>query len=163
MTWSGQAAYATTLGVVETWQEAESGVTSPASPNNPNRNFYGSTAVAMTPNGEYVYLAAKGDSLVTAFRRDAATGQLTQVDVLNKVDPNNVFSLNRLVEVNQVITSPDGKYIYLVGFANQGRSAFDDPRIVGYVRNVDPATKVVTHAAIGGLGSSQTSVVAGFG
>lgn len=64
------------------------------------------TGVAVTPDGNHVYVAACGDSAVAAFARSSATGKLSFVEA--KSAGPGCYS--------DVAVSPDGKHVYVVNF-----------------------------------------------
>ncbi|MCH5377268.1 MAG: beta-propeller fold lactonase family protein, partial [Planctomycetes bacterium] len=86
--------------------------------------------VAVSPDGNHIYVAAYTDDALTVFRRDAATGRATFVQTAK----NNVDGVEGLNGAQSVALSPDGRHVYVA-------STFDDS-VVAFARNA--ATGEVT-------------------
>ncbi|MCA9047559.1 MAG: VCBS repeat-containing protein, partial [Planctomycetaceae bacterium] len=76
------------------------------------------TEAAISPDGQHLYVTAHFDDAVSVFSRDAATGELTFVEVLR----NNVGGVSGLQTAQGVIVSPDGLHVYVTG--NHSVAAF---------------------------------------
>src|SRR5262249_13330541 len=68
----------------------------------------GARAVVVSPDGGQVYVAGNIDDAIAVFHRDAATGALTFVQMLQ----DNTAGVNGLNGVYQIVVSPDGKRVY---------------------------------------------------
>jgi 6-phosphogluconolactonase (cycloisomerase 2 family) len=78
----------------------------------------GAKGVAVSPDGENVYVAAPLDDAVAVFARDAATGALSYVEV----ERHGVGGVSGLAGADDVAPSPDGAYLYVI--AQQGVVVF---------------------------------------
>jgi 6-phosphogluconolactonase (cycloisomerase 2 family) len=74
----------------------------------------GARAVAVSPDGRYVYAAGQLDDAVAAFSRDAATGELTFLEVRKDSDPGT----DGLDVADGLAVSPDGGFIYVAGYGD---------------------------------------------
>jgi len=70
------------------------------------------TGLAISPNGSYLYVASPNDNTLTAFQRDATTGQLTFMD--SRLD--GVDEVDGLGGARSVALSSTGAHIYVAGF-----------------------------------------------
>lgn len=86
--------------------------------------------VAVSPDGNHIYVASYSDDSVTVFQRDPKTGQATLLQVAR----NNIGGVTGLNGAQSVMVSPDGKHVYV-------SSDFDDS-LVAFSR--DPLTGLVT-------------------
>lgn len=84
-------------------------------------------AVAVSPDGRFVFAVAELDNAVTTFRRDAATGRLT----LAATARNGVNVAAGLGGATAVATSPDGERIYVASAGDDAVAAFDVDRATG--------------------------------
>jgi DNA-binding beta-propeller fold protein YncE len=102
--------------------------------------FVGSHAVAVSPDGRNVYVAAANADAIVVFTRDARTGALTQPDgaagciALGGAD--GCASATTLDGPNSVVVSPDGATVYA--------TARDSNAIVAFAR--DASTGALTQA-----------------
>jgi 6-phosphogluconolactonase (cycloisomerase 2 family) len=83
-------------------------------------------AVAASPDGQHVYVAARDDNAVSVFRRDAPTGDLTLLQVVR----DGQGGVDGLAGARSVAVSPDGKNVYAAGSTDNAVAVF----------SVDPAT-----------------------
>ena len=75
-----------------------------------NVGTYQANAVAVSPDGAHVYLAAPGT--LSAFRRDPVSGALAFVDVIRDIDPG----VDGLATANGLAISPSGGHLYVTGY-----------------------------------------------
>ena len=76
----------------------------------------GADAVALAPDGRHVYVAASRSNAVTVFRRDTATGALTQQSCVSESGSDGACTrAPGLVFPTQLAPSADGKDVYVVG------------------------------------------------
>jgi 6-phosphogluconolactonase (cycloisomerase 2 family) len=76
-------------------------------------------AVALSPDGGHVYVAAANDSAVAVFARNGVTGALTFVEV----QKDGVGGVSGLAVARSVQVSPDGKHLYTAASGNEGHVA----------------------------------------
>ncbi len=76
-------------------------------------------AVAVSPDGRFVYAAGLNDNAVAVFRRSAATGALTFIEVLKE----GVESFG-IRGAHTVAISPDGAHVYVAGQSDDSIAAF---------------------------------------
>jgi len=69
------------------------------------------TAIAVSPDGEHLYVTSHNDASVAAFSRDIATGKLTFVEI----EKNGVGFTDGLAGAKDVTISPDGSHVYVAG------------------------------------------------
>lgn len=108
------------LTAVEVERSGSGGVTNMASP----------FALALSPDGNHLYVAAPGGNGLFLFSRNPTTGQLTFVE--KKVDGSG--GVDGLAGVRGVVVSPDGAHVYAAGtgenklaiFARNTNSASSD-------------------------------------
>jgi DNA-binding beta-propeller fold protein YncE len=86
-------------------------------------------ALAVSPDGENVYVADNGDDAITTLTRDATDGSLSEAgdDPANDCIQDNIVdsdecnnTANGLSEVTGVAVSPDGDDVYTAGAPNEG-------------------------------------------
>ena len=71
----------------------------------------GASGVAVSPDGESVYVSGAGDSAIAVFARDAASGALSpRQPAINLVD-----GVEGLAGVRALVVSPDGEQVYAAG------------------------------------------------
>jgi len=80
------------------------------------QNLTGAFGIALTPMGNYLYVASTGDSALVVFKRDATTGLLTYTDSLT--DGQN--GVDGLGGARAVAIDPTGIHIYVAGFTDNG-------------------------------------------
>jgi 6-phosphogluconolactonase (cycloisomerase 2 family) len=71
----------------------------------------GVLSVLVSPDGQNVYAAGPSDNAVAVFRRDAATGALT----LMEVQKDGVDGVDGLAFASALALSPDGAHLYVTG------------------------------------------------
>jgi trimeric autotransporter adhesin len=98
------------LSLMDVYQDDEKGID----------GLGGVTDVAISPDGRYVYASGSGDNAIAAFRRDADTGELTFIDLLY----DNIDNIDGLAQARAITVSPQGQYIYVASFGDDGVSVF---------------------------------------
>jgi len=94
-----------TLSFLETLKDGQNGID----------GLDGVKSVVVSPDGGHVYAASSEDDAVTVFRRDAASGQLTLVEML-KDGQGGIDSLDGAYGLT---VSSDGNYVYATGYADE--------------------------------------------
>ena len=80
----------------------------------------GALSVAVSPDGNHVYVAALNDDAVTAFGRNATTGALTFVETLK----DGVGGVDGLDAAFSVKVAPGGSHVYVAGTADDAVAVF---------------------------------------
>jgi uncharacterized repeat protein (TIGR01451 family) len=90
-------------------------------------------ALAVSPDGLYLFAASLNSNRLSVFRRDPESGALSLIQTLT----NNVAGVQGLEQASGVIVSPDGKQVYTVGKGNDNAIAVfqQDPQtgVLGFV------------------------------
>lgn len=76
--------------------------------------------VVVSPDGANVYAASRDDDSLTAFSRNPATGQISFLD--EEIDELN--TTEGLQQAGGVDVSPDGKNVYVIGYADDAVTTF---------------------------------------
>jgi len=92
--------------------------------------------VAVSPEGNQVYVAGYNDNSITQFDRDAATGQLTYV----QTHYDNVAGVDGLSWAVDVAISEDGKHVYVTGSADSAIALFARDVVTGQLTFVERLT-----------------------
>lgn len=95
--------------------------------------LYGAHSVAISPDGNHVYVAGFHDSAVTAFERNGATGELFYVET----EWDGVDSVDGLLGARAVAVSPDGKWVYVAGFLDNAVAIFERNGTTGELSYVE--------------------------
>src|SRR5262245_9510031 len=93
----------------------------------------GARSVAVSPDGAHVYVASTAAGAVAAFRRDAATGLLTQVDV----ERDGVGGASGLEGAFAIRVSGDGRSVYVASILANAVVAFARDAVSGTLTFVD--------------------------
>jgi hypothetical protein len=75
----------------------------------------GATSVALSPDGNHVYVTGAGDEALAVFSRDGSTGRLTFVEALG--DETGIADLD---DPQSVTVSPDGEHVYVASYDDDG-------------------------------------------
>ncbi len=98
-----------------------------------SQNLDGVNALAVSPDGSYLFAASLNSNRLSVFRRDPDSGALSLIQTLT----NNLASVQGLEQASGVIVSPDGKQIYTIGKGNDNAVAVfqQDPQtgVLGFV------------------------------
>ena len=84
-------------------------------------NLLGEARIALSPDGLYLYAAARGSDAVLVYARDATTGALTYLQSF--VDGSG--GVNGLDQAIDIKVSPDGEHVYVVSFGDSALTIFD--------------------------------------
>ncbi len=104
----------------------------------PIDGLFGAGAVAVTPDGQYVYVVGWLDDSVAVFRR-SEDGRLETVEVVKGID----LDLGTLFGFSSIVVSQDGENLYVAsplrnGIAIFGKAADGRLRFVDFIEVTDP-------------------------
>lgn len=92
----------------------------------------GSTAVTVSPDGNFVYVAGNNDDAIVVFERDQNTGQLNFIQEIE--DGSATDGLNG---INCISVSPDGAFVYTTGFWDRAIVLFERDQSTGMLTYVE--------------------------
>jgi DNA-binding beta-propeller fold protein YncE len=107
---------------------------------------FGSHAIAISPDGRNVYVAASKASAITIFARNPKTGALKQPKgkagcVAAKVKSAGGCGLALgLIGPNSVAVSPDGRYVYATSRGGSSLTSFRRNRKTGALKQLPPSS-----------------------
>ena len=78
-------------------------------------------SVTVSPDGNHVYVASRGDDSVTVFSRDGTSGKLTFVEF----EQDGVGGVDGLDGATDVTVSPDGSHVYVVSLLDNSVAVFN--------------------------------------
>jgi DNA-binding beta-propeller fold protein YncE len=107
----------------------------------------GSRAIAISPDGRNVYVAASGSDAIAVFDRNPVTGALTQpqgkrgcvASVVGKAKGNACGPAIGLIGPNSVAVSPDGRTVYATSRTGSSIIAFHRNRKSGALVQLPPS------------------------
>jgi len=82
--------------------------------------LWSTRAVAVSPDGQHVYVTGSDDDAVAAFSRNPTTGELTFVEA----EFDGVGGVDGLWGAWGVAVSPDGQHVYVTGASDNAVAAF---------------------------------------
>jgi DNA-binding beta-propeller fold protein YncE len=105
---------------------------------------FGSHAIAISPDGRSVYVAASKSSAITIFARDPRTGALKQPKgkagcVAAQAEHGCGLALG-LIGPNSVAVSPDGRYVYATSRGGSSLTSFHRNRKTGALVQLPPSS-----------------------
>ena len=107
-------------------------------------NLAGAASVAISPDGGFVYVAARTSQAVTIYGRNPATGALTALAGTNgcvsETGSSSCAAGNGLESPNSIAISPDGLHVYVSSFGCGQGCAGDTVAVFSR----DPTTGVLT-------------------
>jgi DNA-binding beta-propeller fold protein YncE len=126
------------------------------------RGLIDPSSVALSRDGESVYVAGSGSSAVAAFARDRATGRLTQRNCVSANATSGVDGTkgacadgNALSGATDVEVSPDGRFVYAASFDAGGIAIFERSETTGALRQVGCVRPVRTCTSARALGGAS--------
>ncbi|MHC4874970.1 MAG: beta-propeller fold lactonase family protein [Planctomycetota bacterium] len=84
-------------------------------------------SIALSPDGQHVYITGRLDDALGVFSRNATTGELTFVEF----ERNGVGGVSGLNDAFDVVVSPDGNHVYVVGQQNPEVAVFSRDTVSG--------------------------------
>ena len=91
------------------------------------------TSVAVSPDGNYVYVTAESDNSVAVFSRNGAGGELSFVELQR----DGVGGVDGLAGAQSIAISPDGKHVYVAGPHDDAVAVFSCNTITGTLTFVE--------------------------
>jgi 6-phosphogluconolactonase (cycloisomerase 2 family) len=131
------------LSFIEVHRDGESGVD----------GLDGAIAVAISPDGRYIYVAGRADDAVTVFGRDSIMGTLTMVEMQR----NGIDGVDGLDDVFSVTISPDGRNLYATGRGDHTLAVFSRDSITGTLAFVEVHKDDL--GGVDGLGEAVSSAI----
>lgn len=102
----------------------------------------GASAMALSPDEQFLYIASSADSAVTVFQRDAATGQLSFVEVIR----DGERGADALMSAGGIVVSAEGGQVYVTSWREDALTVFNRDAMTGRL------TYVETHReGVGGI------------
>lgn len=99
------------------------------------------SGVAVSPDGDHVYAVSNGDYALVAFERDSVTGRLTFVEA--EFDGQGDVPVDALYGPQDVVISPDGRFLYVPNLDGDTVSVFERNASTGAVDFVEVETDEV--------------------
>jgi DNA-binding beta-propeller fold protein YncE len=105
---------------------------------------FGSHAIAISPDGRSVYVAASKSDSIAVFSREPRTGALTQPQgkagcVAAKAADGCGLAIG-LIGPNSVAVSPDGRYVYATSRGGSSVTSFHRNRKTGALKQLPPSS-----------------------
>lgn len=99
------------LVLVDVEREGDAGLT----------GMVGATAVASSPDSNFIHVAARGDDTISVFRRDGSLDDFVLVDQVE----NQMAGISGLDGVSAVVVSPDGRHLYATSQIDDSVTVFE--------------------------------------
>ena len=113
----------------------------------------GATSIAISPDGQHLYVTGWASNAVAAFARDAATGALTFIET----QTDGLQDVDGLEGPSAMVASPDGKHLYVTTFEASVVVVFSRNAETGVLTFVE-AERVDQAGADGLLGASSVAI-----
>ena len=89
--------------------------------------------IAVSPDGNHIYVAGYNDNALVVFERDARTGEATFLQMVR----DNIGGVDGLYGAQSVVVTPDGKHVYVASFFDDAVAVFERHPIAGTVTFVE--------------------------
>ena len=87
----------------------------------------GASSVTVSPDGDHLYAIGNGDHAVLAFSRNQTTGALTHLETWR----NGSNGISGLTEATSIVSSPDGRHLYVTGYGDDALVLFQRDPLTG--------------------------------
>ena len=84
----------------------------------------GPSAVAVSPDGNHVYITSYEEDAVAVFSRNTSTGALTYVERKKRGETDSGGTITGINEAVDLVVSPDGRNVYVTGQADKSIAVF---------------------------------------
>jgi 6-phosphogluconolactonase (cycloisomerase 2 family) len=102
------------------------------------QGLVGAYAMAISPDGKYMYVSGINSNSITVLRRDPSTGSLKYTSaILHVVRPNlaqEILDATNLIGAYDIAMSPDGQYLYAAAYGT-ALNGFNDSKLTVWKRN----------------------------
>lgn len=130
------------------------------------RALFGARAIAMSPDGRFVYETADNGSAVGVFRRDRGTGRLLEVSCVSSAASQECQTVDAgLSSPEGVAVSGDGRNVYVASFDSRSVNAYSRDASTGALTplncfsNASGGDPGCTNTAVGLSGARGVAVV----
>ncbi len=113
----------------------------------------GARSVIVTPDGKFLYASGYNDSAIAVFARNAQTGKLSFVEF--KQDDTD--GVDGLAGAESLTVSPDGKFLYAVGYDDSAVAVFARDAQTGKLSFVE--FKQDDTDGVDGIGGARSVIV----
>ncbi len=119
--------------------------------------LFGASGVAVSPDGDHVYVTGRSDDGIALFDRDPVGGALGFVTAYYDGDVLPSGTVNGLDGAEALVVSPDGEHVYVVAYNDSAIAVFDRDPASGLLEFVEAHTDNSVGGLIDGL-AGATSV-----
>jgi 6-phosphogluconolactonase (cycloisomerase 2 family) len=90
-------------------------------------------SIALSPDGDFVYVTGRDDDGLAVFGRNSETGQLTFVESIH----DGADGVDGLAGIHSVTVSPDGRHLYTASLIDDAVAVFDRDKATGHLTYVE--------------------------
>ncbi|QMS87633.1 beta-propeller fold lactonase family protein [Nostoc edaphicum CCNP1411] len=113
----------------------------------------GTRSVIVTPDGKFLYASGYNDSAIAVFARNAQTGKLSFVEF----QKDGIDGVDGLAGAESLTVSPDGKFLYAVGYDDSAVAVFARDAQTGKLSFVE--FKQDDTDGVDGIGGARSVIV----
>jgi CSLREA domain-containing protein len=110
-----------------------------------NPNLNGAYGIALSPDGQNLYVTGYTSDALLTLKRDASTGQLSTAQVLTTTATSGLNGVFR------VIVSPDGRFVYTAAYDGDATCVFQRSALDGTLTFLDCRASILYHDAASDL------------